>query len=196
MPAPDFPERRATPAAPGIRADEYWLRSFTPSPVKRRLRARVRLDGGRLTVRYVLEGALDDLLLPWPDPAQERRDELWRSTCFEAFLGAPGSMAYHEINLAPAGHWACYSFSAPREGMCPESALAALDWKTHRVPGHYAIRFTLELDRIGWHAQEGLELGISAILLREDGAREFWALTHAGPAPDFHLHESFLLRLP
>ena len=192
---PAVPELRATPAAPGVRSRECWLRPFAPPAAARTLRARVRLEGGRLTVRYVLEGELEDLCLPWPAPPPRRRDGLWQSTCLEAFLAARGAAAYHEINLAPAGHWACYAFSGPRLGMRHEAALESLDWRTHRVPGHYAIRFTIELARLGLDPT-GLELGISAVLGRKGGAREFWALAHGGETPDFHRRESFLLRLP
>ena len=41
---------------------------------------------GHLLLRYRLRGALAQLRLPPPGPAPTRRDELWRSTCFEAFL--------------------------------------------------------------------------------------------------------------
>ncbi len=41
-----------------------------------------------------------------------RADELWQTTCFEAFLREAGADAYREWNFAPSGHWAAYDFSA------------------------------------------------------------------------------------
>ncbi len=168
---------------------------FAEPPLARTLRSRVRLTQGRLTVRYVLDGALEDLELPWPEEPPRRLDGLWQATCFEAFLACPPAADYRELNLAPAGHWACYRFSAPREGMRLEPALTGLDWKSHRVPGHFAIRFSLRIAELELGGP-GLRLGLSAILKRRDGAREFWALDHPAAAPDFHNPAGHLLELP
>ena len=45
-----------------------------------------------------------------------RRDDLWTTTCFEAFLAAPGGQRYWEVNLAPNGDWAVYRFDRYRSG--------------------------------------------------------------------------------
>lgn len=44
-------------------------------------------------------------------------DELWRTTCFEAFVRPAGENAYREWNFAPSGDWAAYDFTGYREGM-------------------------------------------------------------------------------
>lgn len=189
-------ERTGTPAAPGVAAREAWLRPFAPPAAPRSLRVRARLDGGRLTLRFVLEGELEDLELPRPAGPPRRRDGLWRDTCFEGFLAGAGEAAYREVNLAPTGDWAIYAFRAPREGMSPVASVAALEWNTHRVTGRHAIRFTVDLPSLGLDPAPGLELGAGAVLRRRDGEREYWALAHPGPAPDFHCRAAFLLRLP
>ena len=56
------------------------------------------------------------------DPA--RADELWRTTCFEAFLRPAGGNAYQEWNFAPSGEWAAYDFSGYRDGMAPAEVAA------------------------------------------------------------------------
>lgn len=185
---------RHTPAAPGIQASECWLRPFQAPGAQRSLRARARLSAERLTVRFVLEGELDDLWLPEAGDLPRRRDGLWLESCFEAFLARPEDLAYRELNLSPQGHWAAYRFTAPRQGMRLEAELTELEWRTHRVPGHFAIRFTLGLARLGMTASR-LRLGLSAILLRRDGQREFWALDHPAPQPDFHDPAGHLLEL-
>ena len=185
---------RPTPAAPGIRAEECWLIPFREPPRPRSLRARVRWTGSRLTVRYVLEGELDDLVLPAAALVPRRQDGLWQASCFEAFLSCPSQSGYREINLAPAGHWAAYFFEAPRQGMRLEAGLDQLDWKTHRVPGHFAIRFSVRPDNLGLEGTP-LRLGLCAILKRQDGEREFWALHHPSAGPDFHHPAGHLLEL-
>src|SRR5260221_5889916 len=52
-----------------------------------------------------------------PPPADPRRaDDLWKTTCFEAFLRDPGGEAYREWNFAPSAEWAAYDFTASRDG--------------------------------------------------------------------------------
>ena len=48
---------------------------------------------------------------PW------RADELWQTTCFEAFLMAEDGAGYREWNFAPTGNWAAYDFTGYRDGM-------------------------------------------------------------------------------
>lgn len=192
---PRLLERETRPGAPGVLAREAWLRPFQPPARPRTLRARLRLEGRRLAIRYVLEGDLDDVVLPRTEPTARRLDGLWMATCFEAFLSAPGELAYHELNMALEGHWAAYHFQAPRQGMRHEVAMTGLSVKHHRVDGHLGFRVALELDLLGRDPSQGMDLGLSAILLRQDGTREYWALAHPGEAPDFHRRDGFLLRL-
>jgi hypothetical protein len=188
-------ERETRPGAPGVLAREAWLLPFQPPPRPRTLRARLRLEGHRLAIRYVLEGELEDLVLPLAEDTPRRLDGLWQATCFEAFLATPGSAGYHEFNMALEGHWAAYAFNAPRQGMRHETALCTLSTKHHRVTGHLGFRVALELNRLALDPAQGLELGISAILQRQDGTREFWALSHPSESPDFHCRSCFLLKL-
>ena len=52
------------------------------------------------------ELVVPDGLIDGPQVAGQRRDELWTTTCFEAFLALPDQPGYWEINLAPNGDWA------------------------------------------------------------------------------------------
>ena len=52
------------------------------------------------------------------EPANRARaDELWQTTCFEAFLEPRAATAYREFNFSPSGDWAAYDFDGYREGM-------------------------------------------------------------------------------
>jgi hypothetical protein len=42
--------------------------------------------------------------------AAARTDELWRHTCFEAFVRTSPAPAYYEFNFAPSTQWAAYRF--------------------------------------------------------------------------------------
>src|SRR3954467_432512 len=60
-----------------------------------------------LSLRYVLRGNLDRLRIPEPKPPHHT-DELWKHTCFEAFVRARKGTGYYELNAAPSMEWALY----------------------------------------------------------------------------------------
>src|SRR5215469_6591442 len=68
-----------------------------------------------LRISYRLEGDLGRIRLPAPR-APRIASDLWRHTCFEAFIAVEGQPAYHEFNFSPSGEWAVFAFSGYREG--------------------------------------------------------------------------------
>src|SRR5207253_1197233 len=75
-----------------------------------------RISPGALELRFALTGAIADFRLP-PAAEPARADELWRRTCFEAFVRAGEGKAYIELNFAPSRQWAVYRFNGYRTGM-------------------------------------------------------------------------------
>lgn len=129
-----------------------------------------------------------------------RQDGLWNGTCFEFFAREPGAAGYIEFNFAPSAAWAAYRFSGPRAGMTP---LAGID-TPHLVDGRLEDR-AAEFDRYyefaATIAREGilageLQVGLSAIIVEEDGTKSYWALAHPPGDPDFHHPDCFALELP
>ncbi|MEO7563912.1 MAG: DOMON-like domain-containing protein [Sphingomicrobium sp.] len=110
-----------------------------------------------------------------------RRDELWRSTCFEAFLRPDGDSAYQEWNFAPAGDWAAYDFTARREGMAEAAVVAPPYVRTEDNLTWWAFGATLSIE-----SGRRWALGLSAVLEERDGTISHWALAHNGDRPDFH----------
>src|SRR5271154_7591469 len=97
------------------------LRPFSDAPDGPVLAIRVEIgrpDPVTLSLHYILEGEIARLAVPAPG-APERTDELWRHTCFEAFLHPEPGEAYAEFNFAPSAQWAAYRFTDYREGMSP-----------------------------------------------------------------------------
>src|SRR5215831_2753419 len=74
-----------------------------------------RLSAGSLLLCYFVTGRINDLRMPPVVPAA-RADELWRHTCFEAFVRTSSGEAYYEFNFAPSTQWAAYRFSGYRSG--------------------------------------------------------------------------------
>ncbi|HEX6660922.1 MAG TPA: hypothetical protein VF067_03520 [Sphingomicrobium sp.] len=120
----------------------------------------------------------------------ERTEDLWQTTCFEAFLRAEGEAGYREWNFAPSSQWAAYDFTSHREG---------------RTDADVATPYIRTEDNLTWWAlgatmaaEAGIEwqLGLSAILEEKDGTKSYWALAHPkGDKPDFHDSVCFAARL-
>ena len=147
-----------------------------------------------LRISYALQGGLDEILLPLPDAPPQRRDKLWQTTCFEFFVGVRGLTQYREINLAPSEDWNFYSFAGYRQGMQEETAIAALPLTQQRQAALYQLMLDFPLAQI-IAPDQPIEVAVTAILQGQNGERAFYALTHCGHQPDFHLRESFLLQL-
>src|SRR6202790_1024396 len=73
------------------------------------------LRGTGLMLSYAVTGKIGDVRLP-PVVAAARTDELWRHTCFEAFLRPSADPGYYEFNFSPSTQWAVYRFDSYRSG--------------------------------------------------------------------------------
>jgi len=157
-----------------------------------------RWHEGVLELHYRLSGPLPLLRLASQiggEPPQ-RRDQLWQSTCFEAFIGRAGQPGYWELNLAPNGDWNCYALNGYRQGLQPEPRIQALTFvlKQRQLEGELEqLELTLSLP-IGAliPAASALELSVTAVLDDVSHGCSYWAWRHSGPEPDFHRRESFL----
>ena len=154
----------------------------------------VRTRARGLELRFLVTGAIDDLRLP-PPAAPDSADELWKHTCFEAFVRRADG-GYYEFNFAPSGRWAAYGFSGYREGMTDADVDAPLI-EAHAQDGRYEVRVSAQLDRLpGLPADEVWELGLTAVIEDTDGGTSYWALRHPSGRADFHHRDGFACELP
>ncbi len=151
------------------------------------LQVEARRTGRVLSLDYVLAGPVETVR--WPDTAaRARADDLWRATCFEAFVRTADG--YVEYNLSPSGAWAAYRFDGYRDGM------GALDMPapfivTRTAPGRFALTADVSLPE-----DAGRDVGLTAVIQGLDGSIAYWALAHPSDKPDFHHPVSFALELP
>jgi hypothetical protein len=160
--------------------------SSTPADFVRSLEAHVSTGAdGLLELRYVLTAEMNRVRLPQERPSA-RRDELWKHTCFEAFVAEGAGGSYRELNFSPSTEWAMYSFSGYRAGM------AALETAAPRIRVERSER------QLTLHASVQVQAGsvnrvaLSAVMEDENGRLSYWALRHPPGKPDFHHPESFL----
>ena len=179
-----------------------------------------RRGGRRIQLRYVASGNIRAVELPHHVTQKQRADDLWRHTCFEAFVRVGESESYHEFNLAPSGAWSCYRLQGYREGLQAEKHVGAPGIQTYLRerpldPEHrngleeagmdslqrfeapfFMLTGTLDMEEtrlpldVAWH------LGLSAVIEERNGAMSYWALSHPPGDPDFHHHDCFALELP
>jgi hypothetical protein len=152
-----------------------------------------RFRSGHLRLRYVVTGAIADLRLP-PAAAAVRAQELWRHTCFEAFLRAPPSEAYYELNFAPSRQWAAYRFTAYRAEMRDADEVSEPDIAVAASAERYELTAWLALP--GLPSDATWRLGLSAVIEETSGRKSYWALAHPPGKADFHHADGFAAELP
>jgi hypothetical protein len=153
-----------------------------------------RSPRAELQLTFRLDGDISRIRIPSP-VAPRIGFELWRHTCFEAFIAVDGQQSYHEFNFAPSGEWCVYALSGYRKG-------GPVADETMRP--HIAVRSTgtrLELDAFvrldslsAIHADAVLRIGLSAVIETSNGL-SYWALRHRTDKPDFHDADGFALLL-
>lgn len=147
-----------------------------------------------ITLGWRIEGELPRLRIPVAGP-QQRADDLWQHSCFEAFLKADGE-GYLEFNFSPSGAWAAYRFAGRRRGReSPE--LTAPRMEVRQGSDWLAMNIELSLTGIAEFAHAiRIEAGLTAVIEDEHGGLSYWALAHGAGRRDFHDPATFTLRLP
>jgi hypothetical protein len=168
------------------------LHSDSISPVATRIEVTTaRPRPGHLTLHYVVTGKIGDLRLP-PAAAPARTDNLWKHTCFEAFVRGEPQLAYYEYNFSPSTQWAGYRFTSYRGGMSAPSELRAPRIEVQSGATQYELKAALDLEMVPDLPSDATwRLALSAILEDSSGRKSYWALAHPQGAADFHHPDCF-----
>ena len=150
---------------------------------------------GNLLLHYFVTGKTSDLLTRRATVSL-RTDELWRHTCFEAFVRASPSAAYYEFNFAHSTQWAAYRFGAYRDKMCETSEVSAPRIDVQSSGELYELQASLALAGISGLPSDVIwRLGLSAVIEETSGLKSFWALAHPPGKADFHHADCFAYEL-
>jgi hypothetical protein len=177
------------------------------------VQAEIQRTGDLLLVRYLALGrGAQTLRLPNVVPPQSgqpdrpsrpsRKDELWKTTCFELFFSIPGQTDYFELNFSPSGEWNAYHFDSYRDGMKTEMRIQVTQIRHGLKDGLFELQTSVDLSSLltELRAQLGspnltLDASLSAVIQNQKGSTSFWALRHVGNQPNFHLRDSFILKI-
>jgi len=152
-------------------------------------------DCETLRLSFVLSGDLERLRIPPPCPPRAGR-ELWRHTCFEAFVRVAGAAGYHELNLAPSGEWTIYAFDRYRDGAPLADVARPPRIVVGASPGELEFDALIDLGALSSaYATAPLRVALATVVEETSGALSYWALRHPPGAPDFHHADGFVLRL-
>jgi hypothetical protein len=164
----------------------------TPCPALAAVGAQIsQSDDMSWEVAFAAVGKPGEIRVPREAP-RVHTDELWKTTCFELFIGRAGD-SYAELNLSPSGAFAAYHFDHYRTGMTP-IPLPAPEIIVQRGSERLSLTARFPEDSLPWD-YDG-RIGISAVIEGVDGRKSYWALAHPPGKPDFHHHDCFALVLP
>jgi hypothetical protein len=146
---------------------------------------------------FAVVGDMTRILAPEGADDLERRDELWRTTCFEAFVRSGDDEGYMEFNFSTSNYWAAYQFDRYREGMRSPDMIEPVFDVDRDTPGRLMLfAFLHDGQVMDFPADRPLKIALTAVIEEMDGTKSYWSLAHPPGAPDFHHAENFALELP
>ena len=153
-----------------------------------------RSAGAELRMTFRLDGDISRIRVSSPG-VPRIATQLWRHTCFEAFIAVEGQPAYHEFNFAPSGEWAVYAFCGYRNGGPLSNEMMRPQIAVRSTGSRLELDALVRLDALSAiHPSASLRIGLSAIIEASDGL-SYWALRHPADKPDFHDADGFALLL-
>jgi hypothetical protein len=169
---------------------------LTPHPLSRNWavdQIEVQIERSRsdhLTLSFNLTGNIRGIVMPHSSKPI-RSKELWRNTCFEAFLRGLKVSQYYEFNFSPSTEWSAYKFDDYRTKM--RKALEFHDMQIDCWSGEncYTLRAGLSVGAVADLAGAIWKIGLSAVVEEHSGFRSYWSLVHPIDKPDFHHPASF-----
>jgi hypothetical protein len=158
------------------------------------INGRVNRKDDLLLIEYQLFGDLNAISIAPPASTPSRQFHLWEATCFEFFIGIPGDRNYWEFNLSPSGDWAVFTLDDYRQGLRDELAFTSLPFKVDRYPNYITLSLEFDLSELIL-AEQDLEMSVTTVVKSSQDELSYWAISHSGKEADFHLRDSFAIKL-
>jgi hypothetical protein len=172
----------------------FSLIPFTPDTASAiQITGNIERRHNQLNIEYTLAGR-SLILIPETSNTPTRQFNLWSHTCCEFFLGLQDSTQYWEFNLSPAGHWNIYHFLNYRQDLVEEIAFDSLPFQVLQGNDTLQLKLQVNLNKI-IAPEQSLQVGITTVIEDQERQLSYWALTHSAKEADFHLRNSYLLKL-
>ena len=167
---------------------------FTAGSSELSIEARLEVQSNGFLLSFEITGqGADQILIQPRNPKPVRKNDLWKETCFECFLGVGNSKQYFEFNGSTTGDWALYAFDDYRNGMkdVPVASEPVME-KLEKELGKISLTW-----KIPYFTDAIIQSASVTSVIKSSSNAEigYWALKHAGEKADFHLRESFVHRL-
>ena len=143
-------------------------------------------------IQYLVTGDISKAKFPPVLQHGQRKNNLWKSTCFELFISPDNHTEYWEYNFSPSHHWALYQFSGYRENQSDDLSITDLVITTQRTNDQQfelACKAPLP-DPIKGHT---IDIGVSAVIQDTEDNLYYYALIHCKETADFHNRKSFII---
>lgn len=155
----------------------------------------IKRSNKQLTISYILNGNINKIILPKRTKQPKRLDSLWKSTCFEAFFALDKEPGYWELNISPSGDWNIYRFEGYRQGQV-EANINSISYEMNQSEDFVKLTASIDLTQLNLSQfGEPFAMSVTAVLESKNHAKSYWAVKHAGKNPDFHLRQSFCIRI-
>lgn len=128
-----------------------------------------------------------------PAGPPQRKNDLWKTTCFEWFLKSADSPSYWECNLSPSGEWNLYKLDDYRKNLQEEKLIKT--YSTFESSCHekdYLLDCSFDLSPLALPSGK-YRLSLSVVLENLDGEKSYWSLIHTQKQPDFHHPRHFVM---
>lgn len=123
---------------------------------------------------------------------QSRKNELWKTTCFEAFLKPKTQEHYWEINLNSSGDWNFYFLEAYRKNLIEETQAHVSSFQATLTKGIFHLEIETYLPFLN---HESIWISPCVILESQKGEKSYWSIHHPESQPNFHASGSFVHEL-
>lgn len=120
---------------------------------------------------------------------RDRKDELWKKTCFEIFLKNPKTEAYYEFNFSTEKEWNLYRFESYRK---PNPPLRSDDFRIQNIKWRNGEFQAQILNQTNWFE---MEVALTAVLLDRSGQTHYLSLFHPEQKPNFHHFKSYQFKI-
>ncbi|HME40802.1 MAG TPA: DOMON-like domain-containing protein [Steroidobacteraceae bacterium] len=168
----------------------------TPNLAVRSLGVQFRAEEPDILVfHYSLRADMSRLRVPLTG-AGGRANDLWKHTCFEAFVAAADTPGYHEFNFSPSHDWAIYTFGAYRQGVPAAEIGRAPKISVHQGEDGLELLAAVRIGHLAdLRGARLLRFALAAVIEGEDGRLSYWGLRHPPGKPDFHHPHGFALEV-